>query len=391
MSFPVNWSVLGLTRITAGIVRSRIFACAYIVYPRALRAVVPVPKLHDGHEGPVSSPSPQLNPLQRFMRILVTGGAGFIGSHLCEVLLDLQHQVLVLDNFSTGRQQNVARLEGRRDFELICADVTDADIVRDCVRSVDRVFHLASAVGVQLIIQEPIRTIETMVDGAAAVFDAAARYRKPVLFTSTSEVYGKSPKVPFAESDDLVIGSPTYRRWSYATAKALDEFLALAHWHHSRLPVIIARLFNTVGPRQSGQYGMVVPRFVRQALLGRPITVYGDGSQTRCFCHVNDVVRALVRLLDTPAALGEVFNVGTDREISIGQLAAMVRSMTCSRSEIIQVPYKEAYGTGFEDMERRVPDLTKLKGLIGYEPQFSLEQTLQDIIEFVRGQLEPEE
>jgi len=324
------------------------------------------------------------------MRYLVTGGAGFIGSHLCESLLQAQHQVLVLDDFSTGRQQNIAHLEGRKDFELICADVTDLDVARDCVRGVDRVFHLASAVGVELIIREPIRTIETMVDGAAAVFDAAARYRKPVLFTSTSEVYGKSPKVPFRETDDLVIGSPTYRRWSYATAKALDEFLALAHWHHARLPVVIARLFNTVGPRQSGQYGMVIPRFVRQALLGRPITVYGDGSQTRCFCDVRDVVSALMRLLDTPAAHGEIFNVGSDREITIGELAALVRSMTRSRSEIVHVSYQEAYGAGFEDMERRVPDLTKVRRWIGYEPRFTLEQTLEDVVAFVQGQLEAE-
>ncbi len=324
------------------------------------------------------------------MRYLVTGGAGFIGSHLCESLLEAQHQVLVLDDFSTGRQQNIAHLEGRKDFELICADVTDLEVARDCVRAVDRVFHLASAVGVELIIRDPIRTIETMVDGAAAVFDAAARYRKPVLFTSTSEVYGKSPKVPFRESDDLVIGSPTYRRWSYATAKALDEFLALAHWHHSRLPVVIARLFNTVGPRQSGQYGMVIPRLARQALLGRPITVYGDGKQSRCFCHVRDVVSALVRLIETPAAHGEIFNVGSDREITIGELAAMVRSMTRSRSEIVHVPYREAYGAGFEDMERRVPDLTKVRRFIGYEPRLTLEQTLEDIVAFVRGELEAE-
>jgi len=324
------------------------------------------------------------------MRYLVTGGAGFIGSHLCEALLQAEHRVLVVDDFSTGRQQNIAHLEGRKDFELICADVADTDVARDCVRGVDRVFHLASAVGVELIIREPIRTIETMVGGAAAVFDAAARYRKPVLFTSTSEVYGKSPKVPFRESDDLVIGSPTYRRWSYATAKALDEFLALAHWHHSRLPVVITRLFNTVGPRQSGQYGMVLPRFVRQALLGRPITVYGDGSQSRCFCHVRDVVSALARLIDTPAAHGQVFNVGNDREIAIGELAAMVRSMTGSRSEIVHVPYQEAYGAGFEDMERRVPDLSKLRGLIGYAPRFTLERTIEDVVAYVKGQLEGE-
>jgi UDP-glucose 4-epimerase len=322
------------------------------------------------------------------MRFLVTGGAGFIGSHLAEALLDAEHEVLVLDNFSTGRQQNVAHLACRKGFELISASVTDEELTRDCVRSVDRVFHLASAVGVQLIIREPVRTIETIVDGAAAVFDACARYRKPVLLTSTSEVYGKSPKVPFAETDDLVIGPPTFRRWSYATAKAVDEFLALAHWHHSRLPVVIVRLFNTVGPRQSGQYGMVIPRFVRQALLDRPITVYGDGTQTRCFCHVADVVWALVRLLDNPAAYGEVFNVGTDREISIQALAEMVRSIAGSRSAIVNVPYKEAYGTGFEDMERRIPDLAKVRRLIGYQPQRSLEQTLEDVIQYLRGQLD---
>ncbi len=322
------------------------------------------------------------------MRYLITGGAGFIGSHLAEALLQAEHEVLVLDNFSTGRQQNIAHLEGRKDFELICADVVDEAITRDCVRSVDRVFHLASAVGVQLIIEQPVRTIETIVDGAAAVFNACARYRKPVLITSTSEVYGKSRKVPFAETDDLVIGSPTFRRWSYATAKAVDEFLALAHWHHSRLPVVIVRLFNTVGPRQSGQYGMVVPRFVRQALLGRPITVYGDGSQTRCFCHVGDVVWTLMRLLDLPAAYGEVFNIGTDREISIGELAAKVRTMTGSRSEIALVPYNEAYGAGFEDMERRLPDLAKVRERIGYEPRFTLEQILHDVIEYVRAQME---
>jgi UDP-glucose 4-epimerase len=322
------------------------------------------------------------------MRFLVTGGAGFIGSHLTEALLQADHEVLVLDNFSTGRQQNVAHLEGRKGFELICASVMDQPLTQDCVRSVDRVLHLASAVGVQLIIQQPVKTIETIVDGAAAVLGACARYRKPVLITSTSEVYGKSLKVPFAETDDLVIGPPTFRRWSYATAKAVDEFLALAHWHHSRLPAVIVRLFNTVGPRQSGQYGMVIPRFVHQALLGRPMTVFGDGSQTRCFCHVGDVVGALVRLLETPAAHGEVFNIGTDREISIGQLAEKIRAMTGSRSEIVCVPYQEAYGAGFEDMDRRVPDLAKVRGLIGYEPRRSLEQTLEDIIQYIRSQLE---
>jgi UDP-glucose 4-epimerase len=322
------------------------------------------------------------------MRYLITGGAGFIGSHLAEALLEAGHEVLVLDNFSTGRQQNIAHLEGRQGFELICASVMDAELTRESVRSVDRVFHLASAVGVQLIIQQPVKTIETIVDGASVVLSACARYRKPVLITSTSEVYGKSSKVPFSEADDLVIGPPTFRRWSYATAKAVDEFLALAHWHHSRLPAVIVRLFNTVGPRQSGQYGMVIPRFARQALLDRPITVYGDGSQTRCFCHVGDVIGALVRLMDTPSAYGEVFNVGTDREISIAELAAKVRAAAQSRSQIVCVPYKEAYGAGFEDMERRVPDLAKVRQWIGYQPERTLEQTLDDILQYVRGQLD---
>jgi len=324
------------------------------------------------------------------MKSLVTGGAGFIGSHLCEALLEAGHEVLALDDFSTGRHQNIAHLEGRQGFQLICASVTDAETTRECVRGVDRVFHLASAVGVQLIVREPVRTIETIVDGAAAVFNACARYRKPVLITSTSEVYGKSTKVPFAETDDLVIGPPTFRRWSYATAKAVDEFLALAHWHHSRLGVVIARLFNTVGPRQSGQYGMVVPRFVRQALLHRPITVYGDGTQTRSFCHVGDVVGAVMRLLDTPSAFGEVFNLGNDQEVSIRQLAETIRTMTQSRSEIVLVPYQEAYGAGFEDMERRVPDLAKARRWIGYEPRHSLKQTLEDVIQYVRSQLDSE-
>jgi len=326
------------------------------------------------------------------MRYLVTGGAGFIGSHLVEALLEGGHEVLVVDDFSTGRHENIAHLEECDRLEVICASVTASDLVRDCVPSVDGVFHLAAAVGVRLIIDEPVKTIETNVEGTASVLAACARYRRPVLITSTSEVYGKSEKVPFSENDDSVIGPSTFRRWSYAASKALDEFLALAHWHQSGLPAVIVRLFNTVGPRQTGRYGMVVPRFVRQALEGKPITVYGDGSQTRCFCHVQDAVRALVGLFDVPEARGGVFNVGTDREVSINQLASTVRSMTGSRSEILHVPYAEAYGSSaFEDMARRVPDLAKVSRLIGYQPQHSLEDTLGDVIQHVRSEIAKDE
>ena len=326
------------------------------------------------------------------MRYLVTGGAGFIGSHLVEALLEGGHEVLVVDDFSTGRHENIAHLEECDRLEVICASVTDSDLVRDCVPGVDGVFHLAAAVGVRLIIDEPVKTIETNVEGTASVLAACARYRRPVLITSTSEVYGKSEKVPFSEDDDSVIGPSTFRRWSYAASKALDEFLALAHWHQSGLPAVIVRLFNTVGPRQTGRYGMVVPRFARQALEGKPITVYGDGSQTRCFCHVRDAVRALVGLFDAPEARGGVFNVGTDREVSINQLASTVRSMTGSRSEILHVPYAEAYGSSaFEDMARRVPDLAKVRRLIGYQPEHSLEDTLRDVIQHVRSEIAKDE
>ena len=316
------------------------------------------------------------------MRYLVTGGAGFIGSHLTEALLRADHEVLIIDDFSTGRHQNIRHLEDSPKLKVIYASVLEQDVTRDCVREVDRVFHLASAVGVQLIIDEPVKTIETIVEGTAVVLGACARYRKPVLLTSTSEVYGKSKKMPLSESDDTVIGAPNFRRWSYAASKALDEFLALAHWHHSRLPVVIVRLFNTVGPRQTGRYGMVIPRLVRQALAGEPLGVYGDGTQTRCFCHVHDSVGALVRLMGEPAARGEVFNVGNDREVSIQQLAETIRTMVGSQSEIRYVPYQEAYGTGFEDMPRRVPNLDKVRQLIGYQPQHTLEETLQDVIEY---------
>lgn len=315
------------------------------------------------------------------MRYLITGGAGFIGSHLCERLLDDGHSVLVLDDLSTGRYENVGHLEGRPGFELRVASVTEPGVVERCVTECQGVFHLASAVGVRLVVDEPVRTIETIVNGTDVVLRSCARYRRPVLLTSTSEVYGKSEKIPFSEGDDCVMGPTTTRRWAYACAKALDEFLALAHWYQTRLPVVVVRLFNTVGPRQTGRYGMVIPRFVSQGLAGEPITVYGEGTQTRCFAHVLDVVGALARLIGHPEAVGQVFNIGNDQEISISDLAEKIRALTGGKSPIRTIPYSEAYTAGFEDMLRRVPDLTKVRRLIGYRPTRDLDQILADIVE----------
>lgn len=316
------------------------------------------------------------------MKILITGGAGFIGSHLADVLIGQGHSVLAMDDFSTGKHENIAHLEGHPLFGLVCADIGDEAMVRECVAAVDRVFHLASAVGVRLIVEQPIRTIETIVHGTSVVMKACARYRKPVLLTSTSEVYGKAQKIPFSEDDDLVIGPSYRRRWAYACSKALDEFLAMAYWHHSRMPVVVARLFNTVGPRQTGQYGMVLPRFVEQALRGEPLTVYGDGSQTRCFCHVKDVVQALVWLMEYGPGRGQVFNIGSDEEVSIRRLAERVIELAGSASTIRLVPFEEAYGADFEDMQRRVPDLTKARKAIGYAPQYALDDIIRDMIEY---------
>ncbi len=314
------------------------------------------------------------------MRYLITGGAGFIGSHLCERLLEDGHSVLVLDDLSTGRYENLAHLEGRPGFELRVASVTEPAVVERCVTECQSVFHLASAVGVRLVVEEPVKTIETIVNGTDNVLRSAARYRRPVLLTSTSEVYGKSEKIPFSEGDDCVMGPTTTRRWAYACAKALDEFLALAHWYQTRLPVIVVRLFNTVGPRQTGRYGMVIPRLIEQGLAGEPMTVYGDGNQTRCFAHVLDVVGALVRLSGHPEATGQVFNVGNDHEITILALAERIRALTGGKSAIRKIPYNEAYTVGFEDMKRRVPDLTKIHRLIGYKPTRDLDKILGDIV-----------
>lgn len=318
------------------------------------------------------------------MRYLITGGAGFIGSHLSERLLDAGQSVLVLDDLSTGRYENIAHLEGRPGFELRVASVTQPKIVERCVIECQAVFHLASAVGVRLVVEEPVKTIETIVTGTDVLLKSAARYRRPVLLTSTSEVYGKSVKIPFSEGDDCVMGPTTTRRWAYACAKALDEFLALAHWYQTRLPVVVVRLFNTVGPRQTGRYGMVIPRFLAQGIAGEPITVYGDGLQSRCFAHVLDVVEALTALIGLPEAAGQVFNVGNDEEISILALAERVKTLTGGKSAIRTIPYNEAYAVGFEDMQRRVPNLAKVGRLIGFQPKRQLDEILHDTLAEIR-------
>ncbi|MDA7617987.1 GDP-mannose 4,6-dehydratase [Verrucomicrobia bacterium] len=318
------------------------------------------------------------------MKYLITGGAGFIGSHLAEALLAQDHTVITLDDFSTGTHQNVQIFESHPEHSLVVGDVRDEALIQELVSKVDGVFHLASSVGVKLIIEQPIKTIENIVIGASRILSACARYRKPVLMTSTSEAYGKSKQLPFAEDQDLLIGPTHMKRWAYASAKVVDEFLSFAYWHEQGLPIVNVRLFNTVGPRQTGQYGMVVPTLIRQALANKPLTVFGDGSQTRCFCHVKDVISALIRLLECPQTKGQLFNVGNDQETSIGQLAKSIIAMTDSSSEIQLVPYHEAYGEGFEDMQQRVPNLQKIKAAIAYEPCHDLSNILSDIIAFER-------
>lgn len=310
---------------------------------------------------------------------LITGGAGFIGSHLAERLLADGHHVIILDNLSTGRYSNIAHLEGQDAVEIIIDTVLNETLMEELIRRSDRVFHLASAVGVKLIMEQPVKTIETIFGGTDVVLRYCSRYRKRVLIPSTSEVYGKGTAVPFKEDDDVLTGATSKHRWAYACAKALDEFLALAHWRETRLPVAVVRLFNTVGPRQTGQYGMVVPRFVKAALEGEPLTIYGDGQQTRCFGHVADIVEALARVLEIPACFGQVVNVGNDGEVSINELAEMTIKLTGSHSELRHVSYNEAYGEGFEDMRRRVPCLQKAERLIGYRPTRDLPSIIKDV------------
>ena len=318
------------------------------------------------------------------MKILITGGAGFIGSHLADRLISDGLEVTVIDDLSTGRYSNVAHLEGHERFRLIIDTVLNDSLMEGLIRDTDRVYHMASAVGVKLIMDHPVKTIETIFRGTDVVLGHCSRYRKRVLVPSTSEVYGKGVSVPFKEDDDLLTGATDKHRWAYACAKTLDEFLALAHWKETRLPVVVVRLFNTVGPRQTGQYGMVVPRFVRAALRNEPIEVHGDGTQSRCFGHVHDVVEGLVRLLDVPECFGQVVNLGNSEEVSILQLADKAISHTSSSSEIKFVSYAEAYGEGFEDMRRRVPSLEKAKKLIGYQPTRTLDDIINDVADEFR-------
>jgi UDP-glucose 4-epimerase len=318
------------------------------------------------------------------MRTLITGGAGFIGSHLAEALLAASHQVRVLDDLSTGSIDNIAHLKQTPGFDYVIDSVFNDRLVAELVDQADVVFHFAAAVGVKLIVERPVHTLETNVHGTEVVLKHAAKKRRLVVVASTSEVYGKSVHVPFQEDAELVLGATTRHRWAYACSKALDEFLALAYWKEKKLPVIIVRFFNTVGPRQTGQYGMVLPTFVRQALSAAPITVFGDGSQSRSFTDVGDVVGALMDLTANERAVGQVFNVGNTEEVSIRELAERIKKATGSRSEIVTIPYEQAYEAGFEDMPRRVPDLSKIHALTGYTPRVSLDQIIERVVAFHR-------
>ncbi len=313
-------------------------------------------------------------------KVLITGGAGFVGSHLAEGLLARGDTVFVIDDLSTGSMHNIDHLKDDRRFHYVIDSVMNERALAELVDRVDVVYHLAAAVGVRLIVESPVNTIETNVYGTEMVLKIANKKKKKVLIASTSEVYGKSDGVPFHEDSDLVLGPTTKGRWSYACSKAIDEFLAIAYFKEKKLPVVVFRLFNTVGPRQTGRYGMVVPNFVKQALLGHPITVYGDGTQSRCFTYVTDVVGVLMKLADHPEAVGQVFNIGNDHEeITIGELAQRVKERTASRSAIVNVPYDQAYEEGFEDMQRRVPDLGRIRALVGYEPQVHLDEIIDKV------------
>ncbi|MBO9309676.1 MAG: GDP-mannose 4,6-dehydratase [Chloroflexi bacterium] len=320
-------------------------------------------------------------------RALITGGAGFIGSHLAEQLLNRGYEVTVIDNLSTGRFENIAPLEKRIGFRFAIEDIRNTVVMDRLVSECDVIYHLAAAVGVLNIVSSPIDTIEVNVGGTEVVLKTARRYRRKVLLASTSEVYGKNEKVPFSEDDDRTLGPTTKSRWSYAASKELDEFLALAYHREAGLPVVIFRLFNTVGARQRGHYGMVMPRFVRWALKNEPIQVYGDGTQRRCFCNVNDAVEAIIGLGEASNVNGEVFNIGSDEEISIYELAERIKARTGSRSEIQFVPYDQAYEAGFEDMRRRVPDIRKIRACIGWRPTTPLDETIDQVIAYQKTRL----
>ena len=319
------------------------------------------------------------------MKALITGGAGFIGSHLAEELLNNGHQVFLIDDLSTGSIDNIEHLKNHKGFSYTIDTILNAPVLAELIDKCDVVFHMAAAVGVMLIVENPVRTIETNIKGTEAVLMHANKKKKKVIIASTSEVYGKSDQKTFKEDGDLILGPTTKGRWSYACSKAIDEFLALAYWKEKKLPVVITRLFNVVGPRQTGRYGMVIPRLVKQALQNKPITVFGDGKQSRCFAHVKDAVDAIIKLSATEKAIGEVINLGNDKEIPIEELAKKIKEAARSKSEIRYIPYSEAYEEGFEDMRRRVPDLAKIKKLIGYKSKYSLDNIIKDVIEYYKG------
>src|SRR5437773_2499964 len=319
------------------------------------------------------------------LRVLITGGAGFIGSHLADAYLQRGDEVFVIDDLSTGSIENIRHLKDHPRFHYRIDNVQNQPVTAELVDQCDVIFHLAAGAGVKLIVESPVRTIETNVHGTEVVLSLSSKKKKKVLVASTSEVYGLSTEVPFREDGNLVMGATTKGRWSYACSKAIDEFLALAYWREKKLPTVIVRLFNTVGPRQTGQYGMVIPTFVKQALSGRPITVYGDGTQSRCFGYVGDVVEALMNLMESDGAVGEVFNIGSNEEITILQLAQRVKQLTGSNSDIVFVPYDEAYEQGFEDMPRRVPDISKVNALVGFRPEMKLDGVLRSVIDYQSG------
>jgi nucleoside-diphosphate-sugar epimerase len=322
-----------------------------------------------------------------FVRYLITGGSGFIGSHLAAALLERKNQVMVIDDLSTGSFENIQPFQNRPEFKYFIDTMMNRPLLAELVDQADVIFHLAAAVGVRLIVESPVRTIETNVQATELVLELAAKKRKKVLITSTSEVYGKSQKPLFNEDDDLIIGPPDKGRWSYACSKAIDEFLAMAHWREKKLPTVVVRLFNTIGPRQTGRYGMVVPTFIRQALAGEPITVFGDGHQTRCFGWVEDAVGAILKLSEHPDAVGRVYNIGGEEEVTILELAERVKKAANSKSPIRLVPYDQAYESGFEDMPRRHPDLGRIRQLIGYKPTKTLDEMLSVMVEAAKANL----
>lgn len=318
------------------------------------------------------------------MKILVTGGAGFIGSHLSEELLREGNSVTVLDNLSTGRYENIAHIENNRCFKFIKGDILNEKLVHKLVKDIEMVYHLAASVGVELVVRQPLESLNTNIKGSQILLDKASLYRKRIMVVSSSEIYGKNTNGPLKEEDDRILGSPLKTRWGYSTAKAVDEMLAYVYFKDRGLPTVIVRLFNTVGPRQSGAYGMVLPRFVKQALANESLTVYGTGKQTRCFLHVKDAVWAMIKLMEEPLATGEVFNVGSQEEISIEDLAKKIIEITGSKSKIVYIPYDKAYEEGFEDMPRRVPDITKIANLIGFKPTVGLDDIIKDVVDYLK-------